>query len=72
MVVKHLYEAIQQRVSAWRANRYPCPEYPTIGEILEYTCLPESGDLRFLRRPQLRALETYWYLRLVGGTPPHS
>jgi type III restriction enzyme len=24
---------------------------------------------RFLRVPQLRALETYWYLRLVEGTP---
>jgi len=35
MVVKHLYEAIQERVTAWRANRYSCPEFPTIGEILE-------------------------------------
>ncbi len=25
--------------------------------------------MRFLRRPQLRALETYWYLRRVQGTP---
>lgn len=29
----------------------------------------ETGGLRFLRRPQLRALETYWYVRLVEGTP---
>lgn len=69
MVVRHLYEAIQDTVSAWRNGHYPCAEYPTIAEILEYARLPESGDLRFLRRPQLRALETYWYLRLVEGTP---
>lgn len=69
IIVKHLYEAIQDRVSAWRANRYPCADYPVIGEILDYARLPESEDLRFLRRPQLRALETYWYLRLIEETP---
>jgi hypothetical protein len=67
--VKHLYEAIQDRVSAWRENGYACADYPTIGEILDYARLPESEDLRFLRRPQLRALETYWYLRLIEETP---
>lgn len=30
---------------------------------------PASGSLRFLRAPQFRALETYWYLRLVERTP---
>ena len=69
MLVRHLYEAIQDRVSAWRSDRYPCADYPTIGEVLDYARLPESSDLRFLRRPQFRALETYWYLRLVEGTP---
>ena len=29
----------------------------------------DAGGPRFLRAPQLRALETYWYLRLVEGTP---
>jgi len=29
----------------------------------------ESGQLRYLRRAQFRALETYWYLRLVLNTP---
>ena len=67
--VKHLYEAIEERVTAWRGAHYPCAKYPAIGEILEYAVLPESDNLRFLRRPQLRALETYWYLRLVEGTP---
>jgi type III restriction enzyme len=67
--VKHLYEAIQDRVATWRANRYLCADYPAIGEILDYARLPDSEDLRFLRRPQLRALETYWYLRLIEETP---
>jgi hypothetical protein len=67
--VKHLYEAIQERVNAWRTAHYPCGDFPAIGEILEYAVLPESDNLRFLRRPQLRTLETYWYLRLIEGTP---
>ena len=29
----------------------------------------EEGQLRFLRKAQYRALETYWYLRLVQDTP---
>ncbi len=66
--VRHLYEAIQERVNSWRRDRYPCAEYPAIGEILEYARLPEPDSLRFLRRPQLRALETYWYLRLIERT----
>jgi hypothetical protein len=38
-------------------------------QILEYALESETGTLRFLRRPQLRALETYWYLRLIEKTP---
>jgi hypothetical protein len=67
--VRHLYEVIQERVGAWRTSRYPCADYPAIAEILDYAHLSESDDLRFLRRPQFRALETYWYLRLIEGTP---
>lgn len=67
--VKHLYEAIQERVTAWRNAHYPCADYPAIGEVLEYAVLPEADNLRFLRRPQLRALESYWYLRLIEGSP---
>jgi len=37
--------------------------------MLEWACESETGSLRFLRPPQLRALETYWYLRLIEGTP---
>jgi len=65
----HLYELIQQNVAAWRESGYQTEDYPAIAEIFDYAVLPEGGGLRFLRKAQLRALETYWYLRLVEGTP---
>ena len=65
----HLYELIQLKVGAWRESGYPTDGYPAIAEILDYATLPETGGLRFLRAAQFRALETYWYLRLVEGTP---
>ena len=64
----HLFQALGQRVDAWRAGNYPCPDYPAIREILEFA-QEEGGQLRYLRRAQFRALETYWYLRLVLNTP---
>jgi type III restriction enzyme len=74
--VTELYQELAERVAAWRGAGYPCA-YPTIGEILEYAVeneelgkpFPISGRLRYLRPPQLIALETYWYLRLVERTP---
>ncbi|MEX2314726.1 MAG: hypothetical protein WD628_03345 [Thermomicrobiales bacterium] len=43
---------------------------PAIGEILSFALEGEPpSQLRYLRAAQLRALETYWYLRLVEGTP---
>jgi len=65
----HLYQKIQEKVLAWRNAGYPAPEYPAIAEILNYATLQDSNILRFLRGAQIRALETYWYLRLVEGTP---
>jgi len=65
----HLHELIQQNVAAWRDDGYPTEDYPAIAEILDHATLPESNNLRFLRVAQLHALETYWYLRLVEGTP---
>lgn len=65
----HLYELIAQNVTSWREDGYPCDDYPAIAEILDYARLPDGETLRFLRRAQLRALETYWYLRLVKETP---
>jgi len=65
----HLHQQIAARVTAWRADNYACAEYPAIAEILDWAHVPETGHARFLRRPQLRALETYWYLRLIEKTP---
>jgi len=67
----HLYEALASRVSRWRSEHYPCEPYPAIAEILEWATNPDVSAFR-LRGPQLRALETYWYLRLVLGTPQIS
>lgn len=67
--MSHLYQVLAERVQSWRAAGYPCPEYQAIAEVLEYQYESESGGLRFLRKPQMRALEIYWYLRLVEKTP---
>ncbi len=55
-------------VAAWREENYKHEMYPAIAEILEWVSNPDIPNFR-LRKPQLRALETYWYLRLVEGTP---
>src|SRR3972149_6086737 len=63
-----LYEAIAARVDGWRKQHYPHDQYPAIGEVLEWAANPDVAGFR-LRPPQLRALETYWYLRLIENTP---
>lgn len=65
----HVHEIIASRVQDWGSSGYLCEEFPAISEILEYQTDPETSSLRYLRKPQLQALETYWYLRLVEGTP---
>ena len=66
----YLYQVLAERVDAWRIQNYPCADFPAIREILEFATEDgEPGQLRYLRRAQFRALETYWYLRLVLGTP---
>lgn len=67
--MKNLFELIQQKTTGWRKSGYLCDEFPSIAEILEYARIPNGNSLRFLRKAQIRALETYWYLRLVEGTP---
>jgi hypothetical protein len=55
--MSYLYQALVARVDNWRAENYPCPDYPAIREILEFAIEDgESGQLRYLRRAQLRAL----------------
>src|SRR5665647_1985727 len=66
----YLYQALAAKVDEWRQKKYPCDEYPAICEVLEYAVEDEETEqLRYLRRAQFRALETYWYLRLVLNTP---
>lgn len=68
--MSYLYQALTQRVDAWRVGNYPCDAFPAIRELLEFATEDgETGQLRYLRRAQFRALETYWYLRLVLETP---
>lgn len=62
---------LAEKVKAWRESDYRC-EYPLISDILNYSLLEsESGEktLRYLRKAQFEALETYWYLRLIEKTP---
>ena len=67
--MNHLYQAISKRADDWRTAGYPCKVYPAIAELFEWAHDSEAGALRFLRPPQLRALEVYWHLRLLEGTP---
>jgi len=67
--MEKLHQIISANVRAWRENEYSGNGFPAIAEILEYQMGAESGTRRFLRAPQLNALETYWYLRLVEKTP---
>ena len=67
--MQHLYQIIQQNVNNWRDQGYPSDHYPAIAELLDFTHIPDSNIPRFLRSAQTRALETYWYLRIVEGTP---
>jgi len=63
-----LYESLKSKVSQWRSANYES-DYSAIGEILDYNCDPETQNLRYLRKAQFEALETYWYLRLKENTP---
>ena len=68
--MSYLYQVLAERVDGWRTENYRCEDFPAIREILEFAT--EDGEvdqLRYLRRAQFRALETYWYLRLVLETP---
>ena len=66
-----LHEVLAVQVTAWRETGYAHADYPAIGEILSYATEGEgeSSHLRYLRAAQFRALEAYWFLRLVKGTP---
>lgn len=64
-----LFHRLADEVSRWRAEGYPTEDCPALGEIFDWARIEQTETLRFLRPPQLRALEVYWYLRLVKKTP---
>lgn len=63
---------LPERIAAlsgdWSSRAYPYEEYPAIAEILQWSASPDGSGFQ-LRPPQLRALEAYWFLRLVEQTP---
>ncbi len=66
-----LHDSLKEKIAQWRKDGYPSP-YAALSEILEWQKLngKHAGfSLRFLRQPQLDALETYWYLRTALKTP---
>ena len=63
-----LHQVLAERVTGWRTAGYPHDRFPAIAEIFLHA-RNEDGSPRYLREPQIRALETYWYLRLVEETP---
>jgi len=63
----YLYTLLAEKVQDWSDKGYPC-DYPALQEILEWSKEPDGSGFR-LRPPQIRALETYWYLRVVENTP---
>ncbi len=65
-----LHERLRSDVAAWHAAGWTDERFPAIAEILEWAHgVEDAGNVRFLRAPQLAALETYWYLRLVLDSP---
>jgi len=65
----NLNEILKIKVKNWRENNYQS-DFSVIKEIFEYNFLGfENKTLRYLRKAQFEALETYWYLRLKEKTP---
>ena len=63
-----LFQQIAARISDWQRAGFKHDEYPVLAEILAWASAPDGSGWQ-LRPPQLRALEVYWYLRLVEKTP---
>lgn len=66
-----LNEALKKKVKNWQKSGYKCV-YPVISEIFDFNLFNSKSDdktLRYLRKAQFEALETYWYLRLIERTP---
>ncbi|MCX7911036.1 MAG: DEAD/DEAH box helicase family protein [Endomicrobia bacterium] len=63
-----LYNVLKNKVEEWRKGGYQS-NFPALCEIMEFNYDPKKNNLRFLRKAQFEALETYWYLRLAENTP---
>lgn len=64
----NLYKKINEEVVSWRNAGYNT-EYEEVKEILQFQFVDEEHTtLKFLRKPQFEALETYLYLRCVKKT----
>ena len=62
---------MKEKVLEWRESNYDS-EYAVLSEIMDYNLMEDDSEnktLRYLRKAQFEALETYWYLRLVEKTP---
>lgn len=64
----NLHELLKSKVVEWRGLNYKS-KYPVLYEILSFNYDSETKSLRFLRKAQFEAIETYWYLRLIEETP---
>ena len=67
-----LHKKLADAALEWRRVGWPCADYPLIGEILRWQFAGDEfdeGALKYLRKPQFRALEVYWHLRLARKTP---
>jgi len=64
----HLHEILAAEVSTWGRKNYTGHDFLVLTEILDWAKKPDGSGF-VLRPPQIKALETYWYLRLVRKTP---
>lgn len=66
-----LFNNIKHSICEWRQCGYICEGYDLISSILDYQTEGHKDYpiSKFLREPQLFALEAYWYVRLVLETP---
>jgi len=58
-----IYINLKEKVSVWRKSNYEC-DYSELFEIFSYI-----KEQTYLRKAQIEALEHYWYVRIVLGTP---
>lgn len=65
---ENLFEQLSQHSGEWRKRGFSHEEYPLLAEALHWAAAPDGAGWQ-LRLPQLRALETYRFLRMVEETP---